>query len=123
MLNKTILQGRLTKDIDLQATANGISYANFTIAWNEKLNEEKDTTLFLNCVAWRNTAEFLKKYFKKGDMLIVEGKLITEQYQQDGATKSITKATIDKIHFGGGGGQKDEQSKKEIIETSVDLPF
>ena len=98
MLNNFILQCRLTKDVEYGTTNSGVSYANFSVAWNEKYNENEQQ-LFMNCRAWRGTADLLNKYFKKGDELVIEGKLITETYEKDGQNKSSTRMVVDRVHF------------------------
>lgn len=126
MLNHFELQGRLTKDIELGTTTSGVSYANFTLAWNEKYNET-ETTLFMNCKAWRGTAELLGKYFKKGNELIAEGKLVTETYEKDGESKSHTRFVVDKVHFTYGNKNADNNSNQNAEMTPIDdsdnLPF
>lgn len=125
MLNSFVLQGRLTKDVEYGQTNSGVSYANFTIAWNEKYNET-ETNLFMNCKAWRGTADLINKYFKKGDELIVEGKIITEVYEKDGDKKSSTRMIVDKVHFTyGKKNNNDDNVKTELtpIEDDGSLPF
>ena len=101
MINKMILQARFTKDVDLRTTQNDNSVASFTIAWNEKYGQTEQT-LFLNCVAWNNQAEFISKYFKKGDMVVVEGKLTTRSYEDvNGDKKYVTELIVEKAHFCG----------------------
>lgn len=101
MINKLILQGRLCKQVDLRTTQNDNSVASFTIAWSEKYGQTEQT-LFLNCVAWNNQAEFIRKYFKKGDMVVVEGKLTTRNYDDgNGDKKYVTELIVDKAHFCG----------------------
>lgn len=101
MINKMILQGRLVKDVDKRMTKNDNSVASFTIAWSEKYGQTEQT-LFLNCVAWNNQAEFISKYFKKGDMVVVEGKLTTRSYEDgNGDKKYVTELIVEKAHFCG----------------------
>ena len=101
MINKMILQGRLCKSVDKRTTQNDNSVASFTIAWNEKYGQTEQT-LFLNCVAWNNQAEFISKYFKKGDMVVVEGKLTTRSYEDgNGDKRYVTELIVEKSHFCG----------------------
>ena len=83
MVNKLIYQGRMVADIELKRTTGDVAYAEFTIAWSERY-KEIETKCFMRCKAWRKTAEFLNKYFKKGQEVVIEGKMITEQWQKDG---------------------------------------
>ena len=101
MINKMILHARFTEDVDLRTTQNDNSVASFTIAWSEKYGQTEQT-LFLNCVAWNNQAEFISKYFKKGDMVVVEGKLTTRSYEDgNGDKKYVTELIVEKAHFCG----------------------
>lgn len=112
MVNNLILQGRLTRDVESGTTNSGITYANFTVAWSEKYGETEQK-LFMNCKAWRTTAELIAKHFKKGDELIVEGRVLTETYEKDGETKSATRLSVDRLHFTYG--------KKETTNTVCEL--
>lgn len=129
MVNNFILQCRLTKDVEYGTTNNGIDYANFSVAWNEKYNENEQQ-LFMNCKAWRGTADLLNKYFKKGDELVIEGKLITETYEKDGQNKSSTRMVVDRVHFTYGkknNDGQDQEQKQELTPVDDDiqdnLPF
>lgn len=132
MLNKIEYQGRLTADVDLKQTQSGVSFTEFTIAWSEKY-KEVETKCFLRCKAWRQTAEFLSKYFKKGSEILIEGRLVTEQWEKDGQTQSRTICDVEKVHFCGsksdnGGNsaptyQANNAPKFEEIEEDDSLPF
>lgn len=100
MINKMILQGRLTADPELRQTQSGISVIEFTVAWSEKYNEI-ETKCFLRCKAWRGTAEFVSKYFAKGQEIAIEGKIVTEQWEKDGQTQSRTICGVERVHFCG----------------------
>ena len=100
MINSVHYQGRLTADPELKYTASQVPYMEFTIAWSEKY-KEIETKCFLRCKAWRNTAEFISKYFAKGTQIVIEGHLITEEWEKDGEKKSRTICTVDKAHFCG----------------------
>ena len=132
MLNKLEYQGRLTADIELKQTQSGVSFTEFTVAWSEKY-KEIETKCFLRCKTWRQTAEFLSKYFKKGSELIVEGKMVTVQWEKDGQTQSRTICDVEKVHFCGsksdnGGNsaptyQANNAPKFEEIGEDDSLPF
>ncbi len=100
MVNSMILQGRLTADIELKHTQSNVAYAEFTVAWSEKYRDV-ETKCFLRCKAWRNTAEFLNKYFHKGQEVVVVGHMVTEQWESDGEKKSRTICQVDKANFCG----------------------
>ncbi len=100
MINKMILQGRLTADIELRRTQSDVANTEFTIAWSEKY-KEVETRCFMRCKAWRQTAEFLDKYFRKGQEILIEGHMVTEKWEKDGEKKSRTICLIDKVNFCG----------------------
>ena len=104
MLNKSTLMGRLTRDPELKTTASGISVVSFSLAvesdYKNPQTGEKDVD-FIDCVAWRNTAEYTAKYFSKGRMAIVEGKLKTRYWEDKHQTKrKETEVVVDNIYFG-----------------------
>ena len=112
MLNKIVLMGRFTKEPELRATGTGTSVTSFTIACDRDFkgqNGERETD-FINCVAWRQTAEFICNYFKKGSMAIVEGSLQTRPYEDaEGKKRTATEVVVNNIYFG--------ESKKEEAPT------
>ena len=129
MLNKIIMQARLTADIELKQTQSGVSFTEFTVAWSEKY-KEVETKCFLRCKAWRQTAEFVSKYFKKGSEILIEGRLVTEQWEKDGQTQSRTICDVEKVHFcgsksdnGGNNAPTNSAPKMEEIAPDDDLPF
>ena len=99
MLNRIILQGRLVRDIELKDVG-GFAMAEFTVAWSEKY-KETETKCFLRCKAWRSTAEFLSKFFSKGQELIVEGRMVTEEWEKDGQKQSRSICNVEKVDFCG----------------------
>ena len=86
MVNKIILIGNMTKDIEVRTTPNGKTVGGFGIALNETYNGEKKAT-FLNCVAWEKTAENLSKYCGKGSLIYVEGKIQNRSWDKPDGTK------------------------------------
>lgn len=108
MVNKFILQGRLTADPEIKQTPSGVSCANITVAWSEKY-KEVETKCFQRCKAWRTTADFIGKYFTKGQEIIVVGKMTTEQWEKDGQKYSAQVLTIDEASFCGS--KKDSQGE------------
>ena len=79
MLNKTIIQGRLTKDAELRHTQTGKAVASFTLAWSEQY-QDQERKLFLPCVAWSGTGEFISKWFKKDSWMPTKAEL--EEYEK-----------------------------------------
>ena len=101
MINRTILQGRLCADPEMRRTNNGTAVCSFRVAWSETI-KDRETKLFLDCVAWQGTAEMICKYFRKGKELAVEGRLSTREYDdRDGNRRSVTEMTVDRVHFCG----------------------
>ncbi len=85
MYNKVILMGRLTGDPELKTTPNNIQVTSFSIAVQR--TAKKDVTDFINIVAWRSTADFICKYFKKGQMILVDGEIQTRNYTDNNNVK------------------------------------
>lgn len=101
-LNKVVLGGRMTADPELKQTPNGVYVCQFSIAINRKYQKDKEqqTADFINCVAWRNTAEFISKYFSKGSSICVTGSIQTRSWtdQQDNK-RYATEVVIDEALF------------------------
>ena len=89
-LNKVILGGHLTSDVELKQTQSGISFCSFGIAINRKYAKDGEQQAdFINCQAWRNTAEFIAKYFQKGSPICVIGAIQSRSYQDKQGNKRI----------------------------------
>jgi single-strand DNA-binding protein len=104
MINRVILMGRVTHDLELKQTPSGVSVLSFTVAIERKYSkqgEEKQTD-FINCVAWRQQAEFIAKYFGKGRMIALEGNLRTRTYEdKNGSKHYVTEVYVDSVSFTG----------------------
>lgn len=102
-MNRAILMGRLTKDPELRRTQQGTVVVSFTVAVNRRFAEEgQQQADFISCVAWRQTAEFICKYFKKGSMLAVVGSIQTRSWDgQDGKRQYATEVVVDEVYFTG----------------------
>lgn len=101
MVNRTILQGRLCADPEMRRTNNGTAVCSFRVAWSETI-KDRETKLFLNCVAWQGTAELICKYWHKGKEILLEGKLSTREYDdRDGNRRNVTEMNVDRVHFCG----------------------
>lgn len=104
MLNLSLLQGRLVADPEIRQTPGGVSVATFRLAVdrNYQQNGQRQAD-FINCVAWRGTAEFIGKYFGKGDMCLVEGSLQSRNYEdKNGAKRTAYEVIVDHVYFSGG---------------------
>ena len=101
-MNKVILMGRLTKDVEMRQTPNGIAVARFAIAVNRRFknaNGEYDVD-FINCIAWRKTGEFISRYFQKGSMIAVVGSIQTRSWDgNDGKKQYATEVIVDEVYF------------------------
>ena len=101
MLNKVIVQGRIGQDIELKQTQSGVSVVTFNIACDRNFSKDKVTDWF-TIVAWRNTAEFIGKYFKKGDSIILCGELQTRSYEdKQGNKRTATEVVASEAFFCG----------------------
>ena len=104
MLNHIVIMGRLTRDPELRRTASGVAVASFTVAvdrdFSGKDGGEKETD-FIDCVAWRQTGEFVSKYFHKGSMIAVSGRLqIRGWTDKDGNKRRTAEVVADNVYFG-----------------------
>ena len=103
MLNKIVLMGRLTRDPELRRTGSGTPVAGFSLAVDRDFKDQsgEKQTDFVDVVVWRNTAEFVSKYFSKGRMAIVEGRLqIREWVDKDGGKRRTAEVVADNVYFG-----------------------
>ena len=103
MLNKIILMGRLTRDPELRRTQSGTAVASFTLAVDRdyKPQDGERETDFIDIVAWRGTGEFVSKYFTKGRMAVVEGRLQVRDWKdKDGNKRRNTEVIADSVYFG-----------------------
>lgn len=103
-MNKVILMGRLTRDVEIRQTPSGVSLARFSIAVNRRFagKDAQQQADFINCVAWRQTGEFLARYFHKGSMVAVVGSLQSRSWDgQDGKRQYSTEVNVDEVYFTG----------------------
>lgn len=107
-MNKVILMGRFTADPELRQTQTGTAVCRFTVAVNRKFVDKttgQRETDFISCTAWNMTAEFISRYFKKGQMIAVEGEIRTGSYQDRNhpdVTHYTTEVWVDNAEFTGG---------------------
>lgn len=140
MLNKIFIMGRLTRDPELRTTNSGTSVASFSLAVgrNYKGADGEKETDFIDCVAWRSTAEFAAKYFTKGRMAVVEGRLqIRPWTDKEGNNRRSAEVIVDNMYFGDSkrdgdtGGARPASGPvnvsandwQEVDEDEGDLPF
>ena len=135
MLNKAILIGRLTRDPELKTTTSGVSVVSFTLAIDRgyvKAGEERQTD-FINCVAWRGTADFISKYFTKGMMMIVEGRMQSRSWEDTSGNKRYAMDVVaENVQFGDSKKARDGAAGKNdfdvptgftVAEDDDTLPF
>lgn len=123
-INKVILGGRLTSDPELKQSTNGLSVCSFSIAVDRKFSkgEEKGCD-FINITAWRQTAEFVSKYFKKGNPIIVVGELQTRSYEDKQKNRrTVTEVVADEVSFAGGKEVQSAEGKVQSEETKPYMP-
>ena len=122
-MNKVVLVGRLTRDPEVRSTSSGSNTARFTVAVNRNF-KNKDGQYdadFVSCVAFRNTADFVSKFFKKGSMIGLEGRIHTGSYDaQDGSKRYTTDVVVDNVEFVGG--RNEGGSPAPSNNSYVDMP-
>ena len=103
MLNVVVIMGRLTANPELRTTNSGISVTSFSVAVNRSYSKDgNNQTDFINCVAWRNNAEFISKYFTKGQMIAIRGSLQQNSYtDKDGNKRTTYDVVVDSADFCG----------------------
>ncbi len=136
MYNKAILIGRLTAEPELKQTPNGVHVTSFSIACNRRYSSKDDEkkAVFINIVTWRQQAEFICKYFHKGDPIGIEGSIQTRNYDdKNGVKHYVTEIIADSVFFVGSKNNKDDAvtdntdvtSVQDFVEigTDEDIPF
>lgn len=119
-MNKVILTGRTTKEIDLRYTQSRKAVTSFTLAVDRRSKD--DGADFISCVAWGNTAEAMSKYVRKGNKIAVSGHIATRSYEKNGQKVYVTEVVADEVEFL----EKREQKSNGFVEMDEDdgeLPF
>lgn len=97
---KVTIGGRIAKDLELKATNSGTSVLAFPVAVTKKRKDKNATTDFFDCVAWSQTAEFIKKYFRKGSNILIDGELQTRAYtDREGKTRKVVEVVVSNAEF------------------------
>ena len=135
MLNNIVIMGRLTRDPELRRTQTGVAVASFTLACERDFAAQGEAreTDFIDIVSWRYTAEFVEKYFSKGQMAIVTGRLQIRNWEdKEGNKRRSAEVLADHVYFGEGKRDKTAQSEQqydpqggfsEIEDDDPNLPF
>lgn len=131
MLNKAILNGRLTKAPELKQTNSGKSVCGFTIAVDR--NRDREKTDFIPIVAWGKTAEFVNQWFGKGDLITIVGRIEVRNYEdKNGNKRTATEIIAEEVLFGGSkstcqgsenAAQRNLAGLEEVDDDGADLPF
>jgi single-strand DNA-binding protein len=115
--------GRLTKDVEMRQTPNGVSLARFSIAVTRRFknsNGEYDAD-FINCVAWRQTGEFIARYFQKGSMIAIVGSIQTRSWDgNDGKKQYATEVIVDEAYFTGSKSESSTGGNTDLSDSSLD---
>jgi len=130
-MNKVILLGNLTRDVELRYTTSNVTVGKFGLAVKEEVKNKEGNynTNFLNCVAYGQLAETINKYFKKGSRILVEGRIQTGSYEKDDGTKvNTTDIVVEKINFVDSKKETkeeptEEKTDAEIIASVVNNPY
>nr|WP_062105232.1 single-stranded DNA-binding protein [Bacillus niameyensis] len=123
MLNRVVLVGRLTKNVDLRYTPNGVAVANFTLAVNRPFKQDGEQKAdFINVQVWRKPAENVANYLKKGSLCGVDGRIQTRNYEgQDGKRVYVTEVVADSVQFLEP--KRDGQAQSNYQASNQDDPF
>ena len=102
MINRVVLVGRLTRDVEVRKTQSGLSVAQFTVACDRRGRSQdnaQQTADFISCVAWRQPADFLGQYARKGALIGVDGRLQSRSYDRDGQRVYVTEVVADNVRL------------------------
>lgn len=133
MLNHIVIMGRLTRDPEIRTTEGGVSVASYTVAvdrdFADKKSGEKQTDFF-DCVSWRQQAEFIGKFFRKGSMIVVEGRMQFRDWtDKDNAKRKSAEIAASNVYFGESGKKNQPEQQAEPApnvdggELDPKLPF
>lgn len=126
-MNAIQISGNLVRDVELKTTVEGLSVCSFTVAVRRP--NAPDKTDFINCTAWRNTAEFISRWFKKGKWIEVSGALTSRSWEDSaGSRRTSFEVTVREVSFGGGkkeesGAEPSNEIPPDVILSDEDLPF
>ena len=121
MLNCAVIMGRLTSDPELRQTPSGVAVTRFTVAVDRgyvKAGEERKAD-FITVVAWRQTAEFVTRYFSKGSMIAVQGAIQTGSYEKDGIKRSTFEIVADNVSFCGSKSESSTGGAPRMNDTAA----
>ena len=123
MLNHIVIMGRFVRDPELRRTGNGTAVTSFTLAVDRDFGKEEKETDFIDCVAWRQTGEFVSKYFAKGRMAVVSGRLqIREWTDKDGNKRRQAEIVADNVYFGDSKPNNNQSEYTGFVKNDVAEP-
>ena len=126
MLNHITIQGRICNETELRRTSNGVAVVSFTVAVDRDFKSEggEKETDFIDCVAWREKGEFIQKYFTKGKMIVVSGRLQTRNWtDKEGVKRKTSEVKVENAYFGEAKGAAPANNFAPIEEADEGLPF
>lgn len=120
-MNKVLIMGRIGNDIELKYTSNNIAVTSFTVAVNRAYSKDgNQQTDWINCIAWRQTAEFISRYFSKGKLILLEGSIQTRNYEdKNGVKRWVTEIVVDKVEFCGDKGSSPSTNGQSYNNDSL----
>lgn len=124
-MNRVVLMGRFTGDPQLRYTNSNKPVCSFSIAVNKRINGENSAD-FINCVAWNTTAEFITKYFKKGQSIALTGRLQNRSYEDDkGQKRNVIEVVVEETEFVGNKQEEKPNNNYDDIQIDLndDMPF
>lgn len=138
MLNEITIMGRLTRDPEMRTTQSGTTVTSFTVACDRDYQKggSEEKTDYIDCVAWKHTGEFVSKYWKKGQLIVVSGRLQSRKWEdRDGAKRTSWEVNANNVYFGGDNKKADAENTaftapKTVsaadfmeLDDSSELPF
>jgi single-strand DNA-binding protein len=122
MINRVVLTGRLTRNVELKKTSNGKSFAKLTLAVDRaRKSEGQPDADFINCIAWNRRAETMYQYLRKGSLIGIDGKLNTGSYKKDGQTIYTTDVIVDDFTFLESKNKENNTYAEPTTEPNIDL--
>ena len=120
-MNVVILMGRMTRDPELKFTSGGKAFANFSLA----VQKTKDEVEFIDCTVWERTAETIAEYFRKGNRILVQGRLSVSSYEQNGEKRRMTRVVVNSFEFvesAGNSGNNSGYQQQQSFNNSNNKP-
>ena len=121
-MNVVILMGRMTRDPELKFTSGGKAFANFSLA----VQKTKDEVEFIDCTVWEKTAETIAEYFRKGNRILVQGRLSVSSYEQNGEKRRMTRVVVNSFEFvesaGNSGNNSGYHQQQQSFNNSNNKP-